>query len=80
MLKATKKSNHVDNTSENELQDDSNLSHESHSDDEVVLQSPQSKPSKSQAQAMQQMYMLYTEGPKMDWTVIDSWYPRFLKW
>ena len=36
------------------------------SDDEVVVQSPQSKPSTSQTQAIQKMYMPYIEGPKMD--------------
>ena len=80
MPKAARKSHHVDNTSENELQADSNLSYESSSDDEVVLQSPQFKPSTSQVQAMQQMYMPYIEGPNMDWTVNDSFYQRFLKW
>ena len=29
---------------------------------------------------MHQMYMPYIEGPKMDWTVNDSLYYRFLKW
>ena len=29
---------------------------------------------------MQPMYMLYVEGPKMEWTVNDSLYHRFLKW
>ena len=29
---------------------------------------------------MQQMYMPYIEGPKMDWTMNDSLYHRFLKW
>ena len=72
MPRATSKSNHVDNTSENELQEDSNLSQEANSDDEVVLQCPQFQPSTSQMQVMQQMYMLYIEGPKMDWTVNDS--------
>ena len=70
----------MDNTSENKLQADSNLSHESSSDDDVVLQSPQSKPSTSQTQAMQQMYMSYIEGPKMDWTVNDILNHRFLNW
>ena len=31
-------------------------------------------------QAMQTMYMPYVEGPKMDWTVNDRLYHRFLKW
>ena len=26
------------------------------------------------------MYMLYIEGPKMNWTVDDGLYHRFLKW
>ena len=64
----------------NELKTNSNLSQVSSSDDEVVLQSPQFKPSVSQMQAMQQMYIPYTEGPKMDWTVNDSLYHRFLIW
>ena len=62
MPKAANKSNHVENTGENEYQADSNLSHESSSDDEVVLQSPQFKPSTSQMQAMQQIYIPYIEG------------------
>ena len=70
----------MENTSENEYQADSNLSRESSSDDEVVLQSTQFKPSTSQMQAMQQMYMPYIEGPKMDLTVNDNLYHRFLKW
>ena len=28
----------------------------------------------------QQKFMPYIEGPKMDWTVDDSLYHRFLKW
>ena len=80
MPQTARKSNCVDNTSENKLQADSSLSHDSSSDDEVVLQSPQFKPSTSQTQAMQQMYMPYIEGAKMDWTVNDSLSHRFLKW
>ena len=78
--KVAKKSNHVENTSDNVYQANSNLSHELSSDDEVALQSPQFKPSTSQMQAIWQMYMPYIEGPKMDWTVNDSLYHRFLKW
>ena len=80
MPKAAGKSNHVDNTSKNELQVDSILSQESSSDDEVALQSPQFKSLMSQVQAMEQMYMPYIGEPKMDWTVNDSLYHRFLKW
>ena len=71
----------MNNTSENELQEDSNLSQESSSEDEIVLQSPHCiQPSTSWMQAMQPIYMSYIEGPKMDWTVNDSLYHRFLKW
>ena len=80
MPKATRKSNLVESTSQNKLQEDSNLSHELSSDDEVVLQSPQFISSTSQVQAMQQMYTPYIEGPKMDWTVNDSLHHTFLKW
>ena len=39
-------------------------------------------PSRKQAtnQAMQQMFMPYIEGSKMNWTVNDSLYHDFLKW
>ena len=80
MPKRARKSHHVDNTSENELQADSNLSHESSSNDEVVSQNPQFKPPISQVQAMQQIYMPHIKRPKMDRTVNDSLYHRFIKW
>ena len=81
MPKATRKSAHVTNTSKSELQEDSNLSQESSSEDEVVIQSPQYiQPSPSQSQVVQPIYMPYIKGPKMDWTVNDSLYHRFLKW
>ena len=63
MPKATRKSNCVTDTSENELQEDSNFSQESSSEDEVVIQSQQFlQPSTNQMQAMQQMYIPYIEG------------------
>ena len=34
----------------------------------------------SQAQILPNMFMPYIEGPKMDWTVNDGLYHRFLKW
>ena len=80
MPKATRQSAHVTNT--NELQENSNVSQDSSSeDDEVVIQSPQFiQPSTSQTQpVVQPMYMAYIEGPRMDWTVNDSLYHRFLK-
>ena len=73
--KETGKSTSMINTSENKLQDDFNLSQESSSEDEVVIQSSQFiQPSRSQMQAMQQMYMPYVEGPKLNWTVNDCLY------
>ena len=42
-------------------------------DPEVFLQP-------SQAQVVPNMFMSYIEGPKMDWTVNDGLYHRFLKW
>ena len=80
MSKAATQSNHVEKTSKDEYQADSYLSNESSSDGEVVLQSKGLKPSTCQMQAMQQMYMPYIEGPKMNLTVNDSLYHRFLKW
>ena len=54
----------------------------SSSDVQMNVQSPQCfPPSKSQLQSfVQSMSMPYIEGPKMDWTVNDSLYHRFLKW
>ena len=34
----------------------------------------------SQEQVVPNMFMPYIEGPKMDWTVDDGLYHRFLKW
>ena len=52
------------------------------SDVEMDVQSPQCfQPSTSQPQSfVQPMFMPYIEGPKMDWTVNDSLYHKFLKW
>ena len=45
------------------------------SDTEVTLNPPRSQP-----QVVPSMFMSYIEGPKMDWTVNDGLYHRFLKW
>ena len=45
------------------------------SDTEVTLNPPRSQP-----QVIPSMFMPYIEGPKMDWTVNDGLYHRFLKW
>ena len=44
------------------------------------MKDPRLQPSTSQAQFVPAMYMSYIEGPKMDWTVNDGLYHRFLKW
>ena len=44
------------------------------SDTEVTLNPP-----RSQLQVIPSMFMPYIEGPKMDWTVNDGLYHRFLK-
>ena len=81
MPKAAKNSNHVENTSENEYQADSNLSHESSSDDHEVFFNPQpSTHNKVQEMPSMIMFMSYIEGPSMDWTVNDNLSNRFLKW
>ena len=67
MPKAARKSVHE--TSETEFQEDSNISQESGSEEEVALQFQSST---SQTQAAQQVYMPYIEGPKMNWTVDDG--------
>ena len=52
----------------------------SSSDQEIEGQIPSFQPSTSQAQFVPPMFMPYIEGLKMDWTVNDGLYHRFLKW
>ena len=75
MPKAAKMSNGVENTSENEFQGDSNLSHESSSDDQEVFFNHQpSANNKVQEMPIMNMYIPYIEGPSMDWAVNDNLY------
>ena len=46
---------------------------------ETKMQDPDLQPTTSQVQFMPAMYMPYTEGPKMDWTINDGLYHRFVK-
>ena len=74
--------------SENESQEDLDVTHELSSDQEVVfnLKSSTSKKvhhSRSitvQIPTQQQVYMSYIEGPKINWSVDDGLYNRFIKW
>ena len=51
----------------------------SSSEQEIKMQVPSLQPSTSQAQFVPAMFMPYIECPKMDWTVNDGLYHRFLK-
>ena len=59
----------------NESSQDEIPSSDQESDPEVTL-----NPRRSQPQVIPSMFMPYIEGPKMDWTVNDGLYHRFLKW
>ena len=44
------------------------------------MQDQEQQASTSQAQSVQAMYMPYIEDHKLDWTVNNGLYHRFLKW
>ena len=60
------------------IQDESIAHEESSSSDQEQVPEVFIQPSK--AQLLPNMFMPYIEGPKMDWTVNDGLYHRFLKW
>ena len=60
------------------VQEDSSAHEESSSSDQEEDQEVFLQP--SQAKVVPNMFMLYIDGPKMDWTVNDGLYHRFLKW
>ena len=60
------------------VQDESSAHEESSSSDQE--QHPEVFIQPSHSQILQNMFMPYNEGPKMDWTVNDGLYHRFLKW
>ena len=82
MSRPTKNSAHMNNTSVSK--ENSMISQDSSSSDqEMEAQSPPVLSATSTSQPpsfVQPMFMPYIEGPKMDWTVNDSLYHRFLKW
>ena len=74
--------------SENESQEDLDVTHELSSDQEVVF-NPKPSTSKKlhhsrsrsvQMPTQQQAYMPYIEGPKMNWSADDGLYNRSIKW
>ena len=83
MPKVTQRSPHQ---SQNLFQEGSEVPsspEETASSDQEIDQEPDSEvsfhPFRAQ-QAIPNMFMLYIEGPKMDWTVNGALYHRFLKW
>ena len=60
------------------VQEESSAHEESSSSDQEQDQKDFFQP--SQAHIVPNMFMIYIEGPKMDWTVNDGLYHRFLKW
>ena len=59
----------------NETSQDELPSSDQESETEVTFNPPRQQP-----QVIPSMFMPYTEGPRMDWTVNDGLYHRFLKW
>ena len=79
MTRTTKDSAHVTNTSM--YQENTSVSQDSSSSDQdTEMQSPSIQQSTSQSQFVPALFMPYIEGLKMDWTVNDGLYHRFLKW
>ena len=74
--------------SENESQENIDVTHESSSDQEVVFNPKpstckkvhHSRSSSVQMPTQWQAYMPYIEGPKMNGSVDDGLYNRFIKW
>ena len=76
MSRSNKTSSHEmeNNQSQEEFSTPEESSSEQEQDQEVTFY-----PSDVQ-QVIPSMFMSYIEGPKMDWTVNDGLYQRFLKW
>ena len=77
MHRSTETSHTVEN---NQIQEDFSTHEESSSIEQEQDQTVFLQPSQAQTQVVPNMFMPYIKGPKMDWTVNDSLYHRFLKW
>ena len=77
MPRTTKPAKASTSTTE-KVQDESSAHEESSSSDQE--QDPEVFLQPSQVQILPSIFMPYIEGPKMDWTVNDGLYHRFLKW
>ena len=80
MPKATKSSARVEaqvssQQDANEISQEELTSSDQETDPEVTFNAPRQQP-----QVVPSMFIPYKEGPKMDWTVNDGLYHRFLKW
>ena len=72
MPEATQNTQHEQHTVEQVLPEKETRSEqESDGDQEVIISPPQ---------AVTSAFIPYIKGPKMDWTVNDSLYNRFIKW
>ena len=85
MPKATKKSACESNTLPPEDPDipenqEESTSSDQEQDEEVSFHPSLAYPAHPVPQVIPSMYMSYIEGPRMDWTVDDGLYHRFLKW
>ena len=77
MPRTTKPAKAFTSTAE-KIQEESRTHEESSSSDQE--QDPEVFIQPSKAQLLPNMFMPYIEGPKMDWTMNDGLYHRFLKW
>ena len=81
MPRSTKSPQHEECQIDNNLvQEDSSAPEESSSSDHEPDQEVFLQPSQAQPQLIPNMFIPYIEVPKMDWTVNDDLYHRFLKW
>ena len=83
MPKDTKTSPHGNNNLSPEETEVPSSPEDTASSDQEINQEPDPEvsfhPSRAQ-QTIPTMFMPYIEGPKMDWTINDALYHRFLKW
>ena len=80
MPKATKSSAWVEAQTSFQQEANETSQEELTSSDQETDQEVTFKPPRQQPQVVPGMFMPYIEGPKMDWTVNDGLYHRFLKW
>ena len=80
MPKATKSSAQVEAQASSQQEANETSQEELTSSDQETDQEVTFNPPRQQPHVVPSMFMPYIEGPKMDWTVNDGLYHRFLKW